>query len=110
MAIFRVFQKKIVKNKTVRKGAHMCPPGQRLYYFGSTRSSGQNASLFNTFRQILGPLRYQKCYSRHPNLGLKMEIFPNIAIFGKNCHFGAKLEFLVTYFNTLVDPRFVEKY
>ena len=30
----------------------MCPPGQRLCYFASTRSRRQNDAICDTFRQI----------------------------------------------------------
>ena len=72
----------------------MCPPGRRLCYFMSTRSSGQNASLFNTFRQIWGPLRYQHFYPQNPDLGPKMTIFTKIhPILAKMVIFGLKSGF-----------------
>ena len=36
----------------------MCPPGQRLCYFASTRSKRQDDALFDTFRQIWAPQMY----------------------------------------------------
>ena len=50
----------------VLRGAHMCPPGQRLCYFASTRSRRQNDALFDTFGQIWAPLRYHNFFSKKP--------------------------------------------
>ena len=71
----------------------MCPPGRILCYFMSTRSSGQNASLFNTFRQIWGP-QVPKLLPPNADLGPKMTIFSKIhPILAKMVIFGLKLGF-----------------